>query len=80
MAYFSLFISGFQKILRQPYVSYINKLKMIKWYRFDTDSKNECAIFTRWISFTGPFYISKWRGRVRGQLSAHEPVFPRGII
>ena len=28
---------------------------MIKWNRFDTDLKNELAIFTCCISFTGPF-------------------------
>ena len=27
---------------------------MIKWRRFDTDRKNDWAIFTRWISFTNP--------------------------
>ena len=30
---------------------------MIKWNRFDTDCKNERAIFTRWISFTGPLSL-----------------------
>ena len=36
----------------------IGKLKIITWNWFDTDCKNEWAIFTRCISFTGPF--SKW--------------------
>ena len=27
---------------------------MIKWNRFNTDCRNEWAIFTLWISFTGP--------------------------
>ena len=28
---------------------------MMKWNRLDTDCKNKWAIFTSWISFTGPF-------------------------
>ena len=42
MAYFSLFRGRLRKILSQTYVEHdIGKLKMIKWNRFDTNSKNE---------------------------------------
>ena len=56
-AYFSTFRSGIRKIIWQPYYNYIGKLRMIKWNRFDTDNKNESAIFTRWISFTGSLWL-----------------------
>ena len=49
-AYFSTFRSGFRKIRWQPYA----ELHGLKRNGFDIDCKNEWAIFTRWISFTGP--------------------------
>ena len=38
--------------------TYIGKLRMIKWSRFDKDCKNESAMSTSWISFMGPFHLN----------------------
>ena len=46
----------FQKFIDSHMQNYIDKVRVIKWNRCDTDCKNEQAIFTRWISFTGPLY------------------------
>ena len=46
---------GFEKFFDGHMKIYISRLKMIKQNRFDTDCKNELAILTCWISFTGPF-------------------------
>ena len=52
--YFSINRRGFRKFFKSHTQNYIGKqLKMIKWNRFDTDCKNEWAIFNRWISFSG---------------------------
>ena len=62
MAYFSVFRMGFEQFFDSHMYNYIGKLKMIKWNRFDTDCKNKRAIFTRCISFTGPF-VTFWEKR-----------------
>ena len=38
--------------------NYLDKLKMGRWNSLDITCKNEWAIFTRWISFTGPLYFT----------------------
>ena len=47
----------------------MGKLKMIKGNTFKTDCKNELAVFTRCISFTGPlfyaFYFQKDNKRAK---------------
>ena len=47
----------YEKFFDSHLKNYIGKLKMITWNRFDTDCKNEWAIFTRLISLTGPLAV-----------------------
>ena len=47
---------GFEKFFDSHVQNNIGKLKMIKWNRFDTDCKNEWAIFSHRISFIGHLY------------------------
>ena len=42
---------------------------MIKWKRFDTGSKNESAIFSSWISFTGHFKVIHFSIQMSSQSS-----------
>ena len=46
---------GFEKFFDSHMQNYVGRLKVIKWNRFDTDCKNERAIFARWMTLTGPF-------------------------
>ena len=64
---FSVYRSGFQKSFWQPCVelhrqAYNDKVEQI-YSRFDTDCKNESAIFTPYICFTGPVRPQKWSRR-----------------
>ena len=51
---FPLLKVGSEEFFDNHMESYIGKLKMVKWNRFDTDCKNEWAIFTPCYNFTGP--------------------------
>ena len=52
---------------------------MIKWNIFDTDSKNERAVFTPWIRFTGPFYSSRAH-RPKVAFVSETPVLPSKLM
>ena len=45
MAYFSSLEGGFEMIFDSHMQNEIAKLKMINWYRFDTNCKNEKSYF-----------------------------------
>ena len=47
---------GFEKFFYGQMQNYLDKLKMIEWNSLDITCKNEWAIFTCWISFTGPLF------------------------
>ena len=49
---------------------------MVKWNRFDTDRKNERAIFARWISFKCPFALHiNWKLLISASVFQQQKIF-----
>ena len=44
-----------------PLLASLEKLKMKRWSSFDIECKNQWAIFTPFICFTGPFFRKNHR-------------------
>ena len=49
---------GFKNFFHGKMKNYLDKLKMMGWNSLYITCKNEWAIFTRWIGYTGPLQKS----------------------